>query len=313
MKGFFRLLAIIAVAAIVSFLVAHLGYPVNYSAGYTDSSKSAFVDQTGIFTEKEVADINARVKQVSEKAKLNIMIIANTQYFATDWDTEVFADDKYDEIFGEDSDGLLYTMDFAGKSNSYDYLSLSGRACLLFSDVMQYMVDSAGDRLPYSSQVIANGLMTYKENVADAVNYFLDLVSGYSDGKKEASYVHTTNGKYIFRSLGKLYVTHSKPPFIRFRILLIGEVAGAIVGLIMYYAIKSKYKFKAAADPCIYLNRSDVHFYTRTDAFLRSHTSRYNISSGGGSGGGGGGGGGRPHGGGGHSFSGGHIGAGHHR
>ena len=308
-KSLGRLAAIIAAALLVAFLVANVGYPKNYAAGYTDNSKSAFVDERGIFSQSEVDEINKRVKEVSSMTKLNIYIIANSKFFNDDWATEVYADDSYDRIFGEDTDGLFYTMDFAGKSDSYDYLSLSGRACLLFENSKQFIVSSTGDHLPYSSEINANGLETYKDKIADAIDYFLDTISSYSDGNNEVSYVHTNVGKYIFRLHrgGELYVTYSKPPFIRMKILLIGELAGFIVGLIVYGSTKSTYKFKSRTDPGVYVDKSDVHFYTRTDAFLRTHTSRTSISSdsGGGYRGGGGGGG--------HSFSGGHTGAGHHR
>ena len=214
-KSLGRLAAIIAAALLVAFLVANVGYPKNYAAGYTDNSKSAFVDERGIFSQSEVDEINKRVKEVSSMTKLNIYIIANSKFFNDDWATEVYADDSYDRIFGEDTDGLFYTMDFAGKSDSYDYLSLSGRACLLFENSKQFIVSSTGDHLPYSSEINANGLETYKDKIADAIDYFLDTISSYSDGNNEVSYVHTNVGKYIFRRGGELYVTYSKPPFLR--------------------------------------------------------------------------------------------------
>ena len=309
MKGFARLLAIIGAAVLVALLVANIGYPQNYSKGYTDSSKSAFIDTKDLFTAEEAQKFENRVKEVSEMIKMNVVIYLNSTYYSTDWDTIVFTDDSYDARFGEDTDGLFYLMDFSDKSPAYDHMSLSGRACLQFDEVKQYMVDSMGSYLPSSSDVRINGLAYYKDDIANGINYFLDNLVMYCDTNREVSYVHTDNGKYIFRRGGDLYVTYSKPPFLRFRILLIGEIAGFIVGLIVYLSTKSTYRFKAKVDPGIYLNGSDVHFYTRTDAFLRSHTSRYNISSGSGGGGGGGG----RTGGGGHSFSGGHTGAGHHR
>ncbi|MBO4878565.1 MAG: hypothetical protein J5501_11200 [Ruminococcus sp.] len=307
MKGFARFICIIAVMALSLFLVSNLGYPENYSKGYTDSLKSAFVDERNIFSQAEVDEINERVREVSAKTKLNIYISASSRAFYSEDATRIYADDEYDRIFGEDTDGLYYFMDFAGKSDSYDYLSLSGRACLQFADSFQHIVDSTGDHLPYSYQIQQNGLETYKDQIADAINYFLSMISTYSDGNREVNYVHTEVGKYIFRRGGDLYVTYSKPPFIRMKILLIGEIAGLIVGLIIYLSTKSTYKFKSKTDPSLYVDKSDIHFYTRTDAFLRTHTSRHAISTDSG------GGGGRTGGGGGHSFSGGHTGGGHHR
>jgi len=308
MKGFARLCAIIAAAVLVALLVANIGYPKNYASGYKDSSKSAFIDTKELFTPEEVKKFDDRVKAVSEQTKMNIIIYLNSTYYSTDWDTIVFTDDEYDRTFGEDSDGIFYLIDFSGRSPATDHMSLSGRACLQLDDVKQYMVDSMDSYLPSSSAVNADGLAVYKDNIAQGIDYFLDTFTNYCDGDREVDYVHTDNGKYIFRRGKELYVTYNKPPFLRFRILLIGEIAGFIVGLIVYFSTKSTYKFKAKVDPGVYLDRSDVHFYTRTDAFLRSHTSRYNISSSSGGGGGGGRGGG-----GGHSFSGGHTGATHHR
>ncbi|HBB72064.1 MAG TPA: hypothetical protein DCZ71_05600 [Ruminococcus sp.] len=307
LRKFARVCCLIAAMVIAAVIVSHLGYPKNYSSGYSaEVQKSMLYDDRGLFSEQELEEINQKIRAISEASQLNIYLYLSGG-IRSDWETQIYADDEYDRIFGEDSDGLYYYMDFSQKTPAYDYLSLSGRACLLFDDSKQGIVDMTGDHFPSSSDVNANGLSPYKEQIKGGIDYFLGCISSHSDGASEANYVHTDNGKYIFRKSNKLYVTYSKPPFIKSIILIIGEIAGSIIGLIVYGSVKNSYRFKGAASPASYVSKADIRFYTSTDAFLRTNTSRYAISSGNGGGGRTGGGGG------GHSFSGGHTGAGHHR
>ncbi len=77
--------------------------------------------------------------------------------------------------------------------------------------------------------------------------------------------------------------------FLSLGVILIGIVGFLIFFLIMYFAVKSKYKFHEKPSTNNYLEGGSLNFSVMEDIFVTEHTSRTAISSGGSGGGGGGG------------------------
>ena len=86
--------------------------------------------------------------------------------------------------------------------------------------------------------------------------------------------------------------------FITLGMILIGLVGFLIFFMIMYFAVKAKYKFHEKPSTNNYLEGGALNFNVMEDIFVSEHTSRTAISSGSSGGGGGGGG---------HSSGGGHF------
>ncbi|MDE5564948.1 MAG: hypothetical protein K2I93_07310, partial [Oscillospiraceae bacterium] len=150
------------------------------------------------------------------------------------------------------------------------------------------------------------------EDVYGAVLRFAELTEYYYDkGVPDKYYYYdTAYGKYYHVDTQGTIVATSRKPYIDWGEVILVEfmalVVGIIAALIVFLAVKSRYKFKSSLSPTTYVNKKMVQFNQQYDRFVRTYTKKVYIdSSSGGSHGGGG------HGGG-HS-SGGHGGGGHHR
>lgn len=286
----------------MSMLTASAG---TYENGWSgDSSKSKVIDNYGFFDDDMLKAMNLLVQQSSEKLEMNICIfIADDAYKMTDYETECFADDTYDEMYGEDTDGVFYFMDFTGEKPAYDYISTSGKAVLFYESYTEKIFDAIAPNLPPSGLGDYSG---YSDDIAQAISQFLTQIDYYYGNKNLKYYHDESSDKYFYYKNDELVIS-DKPPFVkRLKILLFAVPAGLITALIYFFATKSKYKFKASANPVVYVSHDETNFTQRDDRFIRTYTTKTKIESSSSSSG--------SHGSsGGHSHSGGHGGGGSHR
>ena len=261
----------------------------NYAAGFDgDTSKSGFAElsptgsevQDYLFSAEEADAINQAVKEMAGKLEMNIFVYASRTPI-DDYDTEIFADDSYDEMFGPDTDGLFYYMDLSGKSPAYDYISTSGKAILTYEDCRDSIFYALDNFLPSSSDVQANGLAPYKDNIMAGIMEFLKKLdyyatTAYSPKKVFKSYV---TGKYVYYNKGVLYVTTTRPPAQKMKLFFFCELIGFIVSWSFSARIRKKYFFVTTPNSRIYMSDNDVHFIQSEDTFLREHTSKTAVSS----------------------------------
>ncbi|MDE7104988.1 MAG: hypothetical protein K2O36_03820, partial [Ruminococcus sp.] len=140
-------------------------------------------------------------------------------------------------------------------------------------------------------------------DIASALSQFLTQIDYYYNNKNLTYYKDSSSDKYYYYKNDELVIS-DKPPFVkRLTILLFAIPAGLITALVYFFATKSRYKFKASANPAVYVSHDETNFTQRDDRFIRTYTTKSKIerSSGGSSSGGG------------HSHSGGHGGGGRHR
>ncbi len=274
-----------------------------YERGWSgDSSKSKIIDNYGFFNDDMLKSMNMLVEQSSEELEMNICIfIADDSYRMTDYETECFADDTYDKMYGEDSDGVFYFMDFTGEQPAYDYISTSGKAVLFYESCKEDIFDAIAPNLPPSGLGDYSG---YSDDITNAVKQFLTQLDYYYNNTNLKYYHDTSSDKYFYYKNNELVIS-DKPPFVkRLKILIFALPAGLVTALIYFFATKGKYKFKASANPVVYVSHDETKFNQRDDRFIRTYTTKSKIenNSGGSNGNSGG-----------HSSSGGHGGGGRHR
>ncbi|MDE5947098.1 MAG: hypothetical protein K2G63_07335 [Oscillospiraceae bacterium] len=263
----------------------------------------------GLFSESELKEINDTIKQTAEEIDMYVLVYISSTNL-TDSETEVFADKMYEDLFGENTDGLFFYVDLSGGVPAYDYISTSGMAILTYTDSkndgdsnrIDSMLEEIYEYFPSSGEEIkANDIKLGIEEFCRQLKIYAKR------GAKKGYYAYdSADHKYIYSKNGKAVISSKKPLFVMFKPLnvLIGLLTGFVVGIVMYFIIKSTYKFKKSCDSSAYIARNNSNFTETNDIFIRQYTDRKRIesssgsshhSSGGGSSGGGSHGGGGGH------------------
>jgi len=285
-----------ALASIPSFRGKNLRVPFN-----GDTSKSCLVDDREIFDSATEKELNSMIRSYSDKLGMNIVVFVSGTRVSDD-DTPDFTANTYDSMMGEEfTDGVLLYLDFSGKSPAYDYLSCSGKACVIYGEKPSDITDKLGSYLP------ASGHSYTADDIAPAIKEFCQILDDYDSKYKTRKFFYTKdseNGIYFFDTGKDFYATKEPAPGMRRTVLIISFTIGAIIGYIIYFVTRRKYRFKNKTNPSIYVSHEMSNFTEKSDTFIRTYVSKTKIetSSGGGSRGGGGGG-----------HSGGHVGGGSHR
>lgn len=274
-------------------------------------SASAAVSEVRIYdegrrlTESEYAGCLNRLQEAARKTGMNIGVVLGVEARA-DYTIDALADSTYDELFGKGTDGLLYYMDLKGR-NPHDFISTSGMGQFYYTnskenDRIAVMFDALDDYLyPIGSEDVPGALM----QLADEVELY------YEAGVPENYYFYDDEYReYYYLDASGVIQSSSRKPYTNWEnVLLITFVAfftGLLTAVIIFFVVKTRYKFKYTLSPTTYVNQKKVQYGRQYDNFVRANTSKVSINSdsGGGSGGSSGGGG---------FSSGGHGGGGHNR
>lgn len=283
-------------------LVMLLGCPLYSTAASAASAGAVLYDLNGVLDGTEYTQCQIRLEQAADYVNMNISVVLGTDE-CTDGMIESLADSTYDALFGKGTDGLLYYMDLKGYE-PYDYISTSGMGQFYYTNV------SSNNRI----EAIFSDLDSYlypvgSEDVYGAVMRFAELTEYYYDlGVPDQYYYYDDvyDKYYHLDEYGNIAETSRKPYVDWGEVVIVVFVSfciGLIAALIVFFAVKARYRFKSSLSPTTYVNRKMVQFNQQYDRFVRAYTQKVHVDSGGGSSGGGGGG---------HS-SGGHGGGGHHR
>ena len=269
----------------------------------SDTSLSGIIDDYGFYDDDKLDELDELIRDTAEEIEMNVIVYlsGSSGYYRTDGDIDDYAAQRYDDICGKDTDGVFLYLDICGKSPAYDLLSCSGKAGVIYGRDVVSIVETANSNLPPSGHSIS-------ENQLDsAIETFCYTIQSRYENYKPNSFRWEHDkytGKYFYYKNGEFYVTKKAPPVLRLIILGVASVIGAVIAIICYYAIRSKYKFKTSANPGIYVAHGETHFTEQSDTFIRSYVTKRKIESSSSSGGGGGGG---------RSSGGGHISGGSHR
>ncbi|MCR4644262.1 MAG: hypothetical protein K5695_02500 [Oscillospiraceae bacterium] len=270
------------------------------------AAKAVIYDESGRLG-KDYDACLSRLQKAAKKTNMNVAVIIGTEG-RTDITIESIAVNSYDELFGKNTDGLLYYMDLKG-SAPYDYITTSGMANFFYTNSDQDdRINAMFDALdPYLYPVGS-------EDVPGAIGKFAEEVEYYFDAGIPEHYYYYDDETRLYYTMGSdgNVVTSSGKPYrdtsVMLMITFMFTVVGLFVALIIFFAVKSRYKFKYSISPTNYVNRKNVEFYSQYDNFVHTHTSKVPLNSDSGSGHRSGG----SHHSGGHSH-GGHGGGGHHR
>lgn len=301
-KRFFSaIFMVIAVLTIYPFAIVDASAAGNLHVkwdGNTDASM--FFDSYGMFDEKEENELTAAVRSYSDKLNMNIFIfLAGSSNYMSDTQTQRYIDQMYEEYYGAYTDGLIYFMDFTGKKPAYDYIFFSGTAVLQYTNRLDEIFSRMDNYLPPSS---ASDYSLYKDDIKDGIYSFLNHLEEISKRSPMSYYEDEPNHEYYTFKNGELFISNSMPLSKRLVPLIYAIPMGILTAIIYYFVMKSTYKFKASANPSVYLQSENTEFIRREDRFIRTYTTKHRRESSSGGGGGGGGG----HSGGGHGSGGGH-------
>ncbi len=261
----------------------------------------ALYDERHALLTEECEECLSRLWEASEYTGMNIGVILGGKA-RSESSIEILADTYFDERFGKRADGILYYLDLSGQEDTYDYISTSGMGQFYYAD------GSMDDRVEEIFQELDKYLYPKgDEEVYDAVMAFAGLTEKYYDeGIPEGYYVYDDLDKcYYVVQNGEIVPREFKPLNWAGGVVgaFLGLMMGALAAVIVFFVVRSRYRFKSSLSPTSYVNRRNVQYHRQYDNFIRTYTTRVKIeSSSGGHGGGGGG----------HS-SGGHGGGGHHR
>ena len=115
-------------------------------------------------------------------------------------------------------------------------------------------------------------------------------VSSSKATKITKNYINTElkNNDYVSAVKGFIKGIKRYSSFLSLGVILIGCLGFAIFFLIMYFAVKAKYKFHEKPNTGAYLEGGDLTYDVMMDTFVSEHTTRTAINTGSGGGGGGG-------------------------
>ncbi|MBR6616661.1 MAG: hypothetical protein IKL00_02155 [Oscillospiraceae bacterium] len=253
----------------------------------------------------------ALLQDAADKTGMNVGLVLGAQV-RSEYTIRSLADSSYDTMFGKNTDGLLYYMNLSGAYSPYDYISTSGlgqfyytnsekvdRINAIFDRVFPYLTPAGSEDVPGAVEMLAQEIVYYyEEGVPDRYYVYDDVYE---------QYMYLEDGKIVMSST--LPLSHVDLSAIIAKLVMLaffGIGAGLIVAVIVFFCVKSHYKFKVSLSPTAYINRKNLVIHRQHDNFIRTYTTRVKIesSSGGGRSGGSRGGG---------RSSGGHGGGGRHR
>ena len=245
-------------AAVIS--AAALALPVS-------AAESIIDDKAGLYTQSDLAELEAKQQAVSDLTGWNIAVVTTDTGFGNDLSRAVrYAEDYYDKKFGSDSSSVVYLID------------LDWRHVAMDGDLLNYFNASRLDTMQDECE------RKYKnyDDVGNLETFYYYLEYYYNSGTVE--YDSEISSMGIFFNFN-------------FTVFFAAITAGVIAAAIGIAIVLSRYKFHHAPTANCYLNSNTINIYRRQDRFVREYTTRTRIDSNSGGGHSGGGGGGSSHGG----------------
>lgn len=268
------------------------------------TSESVYLyDESGKLTEDEYQFCYEALENASDYTGMNIIVILGYQD-CTEATIKSIANTTYDSLFAKKSDGLCYYIDLKGYSPAYDYISTSGLAQFYYTNA------NSNNRIDKITTALDKYLVPAgSEDIIGAVNGFAEQLEYYYDmGIPEHYYVYDDSYHEYYHVENNMIITTKNKPYLAwdnaFLFGIIWFMIGMVIAVIVYFIIKSHYRFQRSFTPTNYVNKKTVVYRQQYDRFVRTRTNKTHISSSSGGSGG--------HHGGGHSH-GGHGGGGHHR
>ena len=170
-------------------------------------------------------------------------------------------------------------------STQYDYISTCGMG--------QFYYTNSDDSNRVDDMLVAMHSALVAGDYPQVVEQFCQqLVQYKNQGVPKGYYTYNSGSKtYMYLDDNGKLIGADRLPFEWGLWIFIASIVGAGVALVVYFSIKSQYKFKTTPSPTTYVCHNKVKMDVQTDTFLREYTTKTKIetSSGGGGGRSGGG------------------------
>ena len=252
-------------------LILSLAVPA-YAA---DSDTPWVVDNAGLLTYDEAAELTRQIENLRQELELDIVIV--TTYGTGGKDVQAYADDFYDQNgygYGSTNSGILLLLDMEAREW---YMSTCGEAIYIFTD---YGLDQLGQTiLPW----LSSG--EYYRAFLAWISGLSPYVKAYRMGSPMDGYVPPDEYESPYGDEIYYYDDHVGIPIQPFPVaLIIGLIIAAVTVLVMRSKMNTAKMQKSAAN---YLKEGSFRLRQRSDMFLYSRVTRTarpkNTSSGGGS------------------------------
>lgn len=239
-------------------------------------------DDFGILSENELQELDELIKSTSEKIDMYVAVYLS-EINLTDPDTITYSENRYEEFFGENTDGLFFYMDLSGKQPAYDYISTSGMAALVYTDENNDGTDNRIDKMfdNIYTYLPSSGETVYASDIKQGIEEFCRQLEKYADkGVKSGYYCYDSiDDKYIYEKNGKAVVSEHKPMAAMLNFLPQGIGIGIIAGVIIFFIIKSTYRFKKGVNSSVYVSQDETNFTFSEDRFIRQYVTKTKIES----------------------------------
>lgn len=267
---------LLAIFSSVLISAAFLALPASAATSVID-------DMAGLYTEKELAELNKKQQEVSDLTGWNIAVVTTKVGFGEDGANAMrFAEDYYDQTFGSGSSSVVYLIDL-----DYRHFAMDGA-------VLDYFNSKRLDRMIDDCE---SEYFDY-DDVGNLEKFYYHLEKNYNAGTVTRDPDIGRKGDDFVPSDGISVNGYDVT------MLLGGMLTGGIAAAIAIAIVLRRYKLHHVPTANCYLNGNNINFYRREDRFVREYTTRTRIDSDSGGGGGG-------HSGG-HSHGGSHHGGGGH-
>ena len=241
-----------------------------------EDSEARVVDLCGLFSESEVAQMNAKIDAIRTKYKMDCAIVTSDQVpenlsYATEEATQKYADDYYDEHgYGEgvELDGFIYLIDM---KNRLPYLGTAG-----------VMIDYISDRRLEKLMDVVDVWLQKRQYGQSALAMLDEMDKILAAGIEEGHFRYDSKTGIRLTGLYNKLTTGE---------MILAGAMGLAAMLILGFSVWARYNLKKSTYKFNRETQSSVRLTRDEKIFLRQHVSRVHIPSGGGGGRSGGGGG----------------------
>lgn len=238
-----------------TLLLGFLAFTVPaYAAG------PSVIDDADLFTEEEIQELTSLAATLNEQIKGEVFIYTNNENYSS---AETFTDDFLRDKIGNDNNGAVLMINMTYRDY---FFSTSG-------NMIDYLTER---RLDEIEERVVNGLSS--GDYFSGARAFLTLSSEYVEEG-------VPSGHYrIDRDTGKITYYKVLTPLE----ITLALIAAAIISLIVFFVIKSRYQLKSGGYRYPYTQKSALKISQKEDRLTNSFVTTRRIPRNNNSGGGGG-------------------------
>lgn len=269
----------------------------SFSVYAEESSPDYYLyDESGKLSSSDFELIETQLESTAEYIGYNVAVYIGGDY-RSDAETERFVKNSTVDMYGYQSGSVFYYIDCEGSDSAYDYMYVLGDAQLYYTDSDNESSDAGiyDCRIDFITHDNISYFTKGYEDLAGAIDNFCSNLEYYKDlgMVKGAWYYDKIDDNYHYAtSSTNIKVQNTEPRTFKQQLVLwtVPLVLAIIAFCIVFFSVKSRYKFKTTPSASIYAPKENTNITNQQDIFIRKYTTKTKIerstSSGGGSGGG---------------------------